>query len=162
MVSVDSDGHILNVFAMYRDVISQDPPQLFFPEKITRIVARDPSLQPGKLSCKETMWWDGIELAPPRPKLGLLGKIWGGPGVRKPCQPADGQKHSRKLRPQSSQIADVSSPVSSTSDSDEDDGATACESSIDDDSDQSEESHGWPLFKPSNKITKRRYNPTKR
>lgn len=52
-----------------------EPPQLFFPEKITRLVARDVSLQPGKLMCKDVMWWVGLELAPPRPRLGLLGKL---------------------------------------------------------------------------------------
>ena len=55
-------------------MISLEPPQLFFPEKITRLIARDPQLPPEKLSCKETFWWEGIELIPPRPRLGLLGK----------------------------------------------------------------------------------------
>lgn len=60
---------------MYKDVIAMEPPQLYFPEKITRLVARDLSLQPGKLICKDVMWWVGIELAPQRQKLGLLGKL---------------------------------------------------------------------------------------
>lgn len=108
------------------------------------------------------MWWDGIELATPRPKLGLLGRIWGGAGVRKPCQLPDVHKNSRKLRSQSSQNADISSYNSSDSDSDDDDVRTACgDSSVDDDSDHSEESHGWRLFKPAHKI-KHRYNATKR
>lgn len=58
---------------MHRDVIAMEPPQLFFPEKITRLVARDASLQPGKLMCKDIMWWLGIEVVPQRSKLGLLG-----------------------------------------------------------------------------------------
>ncbi|KAK0095184.1 hypothetical protein PV326_009031 [Microctonus aethiopoides] len=162
VISHENDGHILNIYTIYRDVISQEPPQLFFPEKITRLAPRDSSLQPGKLLCKETMWWDGIELATPRPKLGLLGRIWGGAGVRKPCQLPDVHKNSRKLRSQSSQNADISSYNSSDSDSDDDDVRTACgDSSVDDDSDHSEESHGWRLFKPAHKI-KHRYNATKR
>ena len=55
-------------------MIVVDPPQLYFPEKITRLAARDSSIPPGKLACKETMWWEGLELVPPRPKLGLLGR----------------------------------------------------------------------------------------
>lgn len=51
-----------------------EPPQLFFPEKITRLVTRDPSIRSGKLICKDTMWWNGIELVSQRPKLGLLGR----------------------------------------------------------------------------------------
>ncbi|KAH0567544.1 uncharacterized protein KIAA1841 [Cotesia glomerata] len=165
-VSVDSDGHVLNIFTLYRDTITQDPPQLFFPEKITRLVARDTELQSGKLSCKEPMPWDGIELTPPRPKLGLLAKLWGGPGVRKPYQFTNGANNnldghkSRKLMPQNSQV-DTLSMNTSTSDSDNDDddndGITARgDSSVDDDSDNnSEESHGLPLFKSTGKIKRR-------
>lgn len=69
----ETDENTLNIFSAHRDIIALEPPQLFFPEKITRLVARDPNSEPGKLSCKETMWWDGIELVPPRSKLGLLG-----------------------------------------------------------------------------------------
>lgn len=29
-----------------------------------------------KSPCKDPLWWDGLELVPPRPKLGLLAKIW--------------------------------------------------------------------------------------
>ncbi|XP_043267741.1 uncharacterized protein KIAA1841 homolog isoform X2 [Venturia canescens] len=149
------EADILTIFSTYRDVISIDPPQLFFPENITRLVARDPSLQPGKLCCKETMWWDGIELVPPRPKLGLLGKIWGGSGVRRPCQPSDSQRSSRKLRPQGSQLTDPSSACSSATESDDDDGATGCgESTVDEDSENSEESHVWPNSKRTNKFKK--------
>ncbi|XP_008560289.1 SANT and BTB domain regulator of class switch recombination [Microplitis demolitor] len=172
-VSVDNDGHVLNIFTLYRDILTLDPPQLFFPEKITRLVTRDSASQSGKLMCKEPMPWDGIELAPSRPKLGLLAKVWGGSGVRRPCQTnaaaattggtvVDGQNKSRKLIPQNSQVVDTPSPNTSTSDSDDDDGITACgDTSIDDDSDNnSEESHGWPLYKPTGKIKRR--HPSKR
>lgn len=30
----------------------------------------------GRLQCKEVFWWEGIQLAPPRPPLGLLGKLY--------------------------------------------------------------------------------------
>lgn len=65
---------MLNILTAHREVITLEAPQLFFPEKITRLVTRDPSLRPGKLVCKDTMWWNGIELVPQRPRLGLLGK----------------------------------------------------------------------------------------
>jgi hypothetical protein len=63
----------MNIFLAYREIISIEAPQQFFPEKITQLVAHDLLLPPGKLSCKETFWWEGIEIIPPRPKFGLLG-----------------------------------------------------------------------------------------
>jgi hypothetical protein len=35
-------------------------------------------LEPGKDEpvSREVLWWDGIELAPPRPRQGLLSKKW--------------------------------------------------------------------------------------
>jgi P pilus assembly chaperone PapD len=35
-------------------------------------------IEPGKDEpvSREVLWWDGIELAPPRPKQGLLSKKW--------------------------------------------------------------------------------------
>lgn len=71
--STTEDQEIMEIFTTYREVIALEPPQLFFPERVTKLVARDPSLEPGKLSCKELNWWEGIELAPPKPTLGLLG-----------------------------------------------------------------------------------------
>jgi hypothetical protein len=34
--------------------------------------------EPGreKAVSREVLWWDGIELAPPRPRQGFLAKIW--------------------------------------------------------------------------------------
>lgn len=66
---------MLNILTAHKEVITIEPPQLFFPEKIIRLVTRDPSLKPGKLACKDTMWWNGIELVPQRAKLGLLGNL---------------------------------------------------------------------------------------
>ena len=30
----------------------------------------------GETVSREVLWWDGIELAPPRPRRGLLAKMW--------------------------------------------------------------------------------------
>lgn len=73
-IKSEKELSVLNILTTHKEVIAIEPPQLFFPEKITRLVTRDPSLRPGKLVCKDTMWWNGIELVPPRAKLGLLGK----------------------------------------------------------------------------------------
>lgn len=44
-----------------------------FPERLTRLVARDPTAGDNKkLVCKENFWWEGFQIIPPRPKLGLL------------------------------------------------------------------------------------------
>ncbi|GAB1861474.1 hypothetical protein CAJAP_02553 [Camponotus japonicus] len=143
-IKSEKELNVLNILTANREVITIEPPQLFFPEKITRLVTRDPSLRPGKLVCKDIMWWNGIELVPPRPKLGLLGKIWGSSGLRKLLQAQDSQKSLQKLRRQiSTTTTDISSPASSiTDEDDEDDGGTAYEdSSIDDESYYSEESN---------------------
>lgn len=153
-IKSEKELNVLNILTANREVIIIEPPQLFFPEKITRLVTRDPSLRPGKLVCKDIMWWNGIELAPPRPKLGLLGKIWGSSGLHRLLQVQDSQKSLQKLRRQiSTTTTDVSSPVSSiTDEDDEDDGGTAYEdSSIDDESYYSEESNTLCALKSMNK-----------
>ncbi|EFN82006.1 Uncharacterized protein KIAA1841-like protein [Harpegnathos saltator] len=138
----EKELNILNILTAHREIITIEPPQLFFPEKITRLVTRDPSLRPGKLVCKDVMWWNGIELVPQRPKLGLLGRIWGGSGFRRSLQPQDSQRSLQKFRRQISVTTDLSSPASSTTDSEDDDGGTACEdSSVDEESYYSEESN---------------------
>ncbi|XP_008216899.1 uncharacterized protein KIAA1841 homolog [Nasonia vitripennis] len=150
----EKDENIINVFLAYREIISIEAPQLFFPEKITRLVARDPLLPPGKLACKETFWWEGIEIVPPRPKLGLLGKIWGGSGLRKPCQTL--QKAVKKVRRQVSQITDISSAASSETFSDEDDEASHdCNSSFDEESLDSDESGDWETTEFASKKKKK-------
>ncbi|XP_043481517.1 uncharacterized protein LOC122510730 isoform X2 [Leptopilina heterotoma] len=144
----EQDEGTLNVFANHRDIIVIEPPQLFFPEKITRLAARDSSIPAGKLSCKEIMWWEGIELVPPRQKLGLLGKIWSGSGFRKPCAPLE-KTMSSKAR-QLSQTTDASSPISSETESDDDNLTSGCKySSFDDDTLSSEESNVLPSLKSS-------------
>ncbi|XP_078039448.1 SANT and BTB domain regulator of class switch recombination isoform X3 [Augochlora pura] len=150
------DISILNIFSIYREVIAMEPPQLFFPEKITRLVARDVSIDSGKLMCKSTMWWAGLELAPQRPKLGLLGKIWSGTGLRRSSQTQDLQKISLKVHQQTSFANDISSITSSITESDEDDVITIDEDcSIDEESYNSEESLLWSTLKTKNKNIKR-------
>ncbi|XP_076384709.1 uncharacterized protein LOC117223482 isoform X2 [Megalopta genalis] len=150
------DISILNIFSIYREVIAMEPPQLFFPEKITRLVARDVSIDSGKLTCKSTMWWAGLELAPQRPKFGLLGKIWSGTGLRRSSQTQDLQKTSLKVHQQASLANDVSSITSSITESDEDDGITIDEDcSIDEESYNSEESLPWSTLKTKNQNMKK-------
>ncbi|CAH1110164.1 unnamed protein product [Psylliodes chrysocephalus] len=69
------DSAIFSMLETYRHLIEEEPPQLLFPEKLTRLVARDPNSADKKFVCKEVFWWDGIEIIPPRPKLGLLGNF---------------------------------------------------------------------------------------
>ncbi|XP_050458907.1 SANT and BTB domain regulator of class switch recombination isoform X2 [Cataglyphis hispanica] len=153
-IKSEKELNILNILTANKEIITIEPPQLFFPEKITRLVTRDPSLRPGKLVCKDIMWWNGIELVPPRPKLGLLGKIWGSSGFRRLLETQDSQKSLQKLRRQiSTTTTDILSSASSmTDEDDEDDGGTAYEdSSIDDESYYSEESNTLCALKPMNK-----------
>lgn len=165
-ITADYDGHVLNIFSMYRDIISLDPPQKFYPEKITRLATKDSSIPNGKLLCKEVMWWDGIELVPSRPKLGLLGKFWGGVSGKKNCSIGETRGNQKKhLQQQNSQVENCSKDSLSSSESDDDDAGTAGGgggSSIDEDSDNSEESHAWKNFKPVEKIKSKFGNPVKR
>ncbi|XP_011500121.1 PREDICTED: uncharacterized protein KIAA1841 homolog [Ceratosolen solmsi marchali] len=131
----EKDENIINIFLAYREIISIAVPQLFFPEKITRLLTHDPLLPPGKLWCKETFWWEGIEIIPPRPKFGLLAKIWGGSGLHKSYH-ISSQKMVKKIHQRS--LADVSS-ISSEFLSDEDEKSQDENSSIDEESIESEE-----------------------
>lgn len=71
----------------------------------------------------------------------------------------DLQKSSQKIRQQISITTDTSSITSSMTDSDIDDGITTYEnSSIDEESNYSEESHAWPSLKSKNKIKKKSKN----
>uniref|UniRef100_A0AAR5Q9I9 SANT and BTB domain-containing protein n=2 Tax=Dendroctonus ponderosae TaxID=77166 RepID=A0AAR5Q9I9_DENPD len=63
---------IFSMLETYRHLIEEEPPELLFPERLTRLVARDSSVNSEKFICKESFWWDGLEIIPPRPKLGLL------------------------------------------------------------------------------------------
>ncbi|KAK9874424.1 hypothetical protein WA026_002768 [Henosepilachna vigintioctopunctata] len=65
------DSAVLNLLLNYRHLVVEEPPELMFPERLTRLVARDMSTT-DKLVCREVFWWDGLQIIPPRPKLGLL------------------------------------------------------------------------------------------
>ncbi|XP_066589997.1 SANT and BTB domain regulator of class switch recombination [Prorops nasuta] len=153
-IKTQKDMDILDVYNAHKEIFSIDPPQLFFPEKITRLVARDPSLKPGKLMCKEPMPWNGIEIMPPRTKLGLLAKIWGGQTLKRSATAQDSQKNMRRIMRQASQITSVSSPSSSIiTESDEDEAETGYDdSSIEEESYCSEESNALEITKAKNKI----------
>ncbi|XP_017786703.1 PREDICTED: uncharacterized protein KIAA1841 homolog [Nicrophorus vespilloides] len=70
------DASIAGLLDNYRALICEEAPRLVFPDRLTRLVARDTN-EPddGKLDSKEVLWWDGLEIVPPRQKLGLLGSI---------------------------------------------------------------------------------------
>ncbi|KAJ8712923.1 hypothetical protein PYW08_008227 [Mythimna loreyi] len=71
------DSSVMEVYTQFRDIIAMRPPQLMFPERLTKMVAREPGEDVnGRLQCKEVFWWEGIQLVPPRPPLGLLGKLY--------------------------------------------------------------------------------------
>nr|XP_034827909.1 uncharacterized protein KIAA1841 homolog [Maniola hyperantus] len=71
------DAAVLGLYGSFRDIIAMRPPQLMFPERLTKLVPRDSGDESGgRLQCKEVFWWEGIQLAPPRQPLGLLGKLY--------------------------------------------------------------------------------------
>ncbi|CAH2093403.1 unnamed protein product [Euphydryas editha] len=72
-----ADAAVMEVYNNFRDIIAMRPPQLMFPERLTRLVPRESGEDPsGRLQCKEVFWWEGIQLVPPRQPLGLLGKLY--------------------------------------------------------------------------------------
>lgn len=59
-----------------RHLIVEVPPKLVFPDRLTRLIAREPTdADDSKLESKESFWWDGLQIVPPRPKLGLLSEL---------------------------------------------------------------------------------------
>ncbi|KAJ0173314.1 hypothetical protein K1T71_011490 [Dendrolimus kikuchii] len=72
-----ADAAVMEIYTKFRDIIAMRPPQLLFPERLTKLVGREPTEDSsGRLQCKEVFWWEGIQLVPPRPPLGLLGKLY--------------------------------------------------------------------------------------
>ncbi|CAH0713446.1 unnamed protein product, partial [Brenthis ino] len=76
-----ADAAVMEIYNNFRDIIAMRPPQLMFPERLTRLVPRDDVAEGGedangRLQCKEVFWWEGIQLVPPRQTLGLLGKLY--------------------------------------------------------------------------------------
>ncbi|CAH2052631.1 unnamed protein product, partial [Iphiclides podalirius] len=97
------EAAVVELYTRFRDLIAMRPPHLVFPERLTRLVARDPGDDnSGRLQCKEVFWWEGIQLVPPRQPFGLLGKLYtsntkfnpnarpGSPAPGKPVQTASG------------------------------------------------------------------------
>ncbi|VVC97841.1 unnamed protein product [Leptidea sinapis] len=75
--SLGSDAAVMEIYNNFREIIAMRPPQLMFPERLTRLVPREAGDEiDGRLQCKEVFWWEGIQLVPPRPTLGLLGKLY--------------------------------------------------------------------------------------
>ncbi|XP_068623398.1 SANT and BTB domain regulator of class switch recombination [Battus philenor] len=71
------DTAVVALYTRFRDLVAMRPPHLVFPERLTRLVAREPGEDSsGRLQCKEVFWWEGIQLVPPRQTLGLLGKLY--------------------------------------------------------------------------------------
>ncbi|CAB3246128.1 unnamed protein product [Arctia plantaginis] len=74
---LQTDASVMEIYNKFRDIIAMRPPQLMFPERLTRLVGRESGEEAsGRLHCKEVFWWEGIQLVPPRPPLGLLGKLY--------------------------------------------------------------------------------------
>ncbi|XP_041972001.1 uncharacterized protein KIAA1841 isoform X2 [Aricia agestis] len=72
-----AESGVLALATRFRDLVAMRPPQLMLPDRLTRIVARDAGDDTGgRVHCKEVFWWEGIQLAPPRQTLGLLGKLF--------------------------------------------------------------------------------------
>ncbi|XP_018323565.1 uncharacterized protein KIAA1841 homolog [Agrilus planipennis] len=99
------DVGVLETLERYRHLIEEEPPELIFPERLTRLIARDASNTSGKLQIEGTkFWWDGLELTPPRPRLGLLGTFTD-------LTPEEAVKHAVEESPcssSSSQTSDTS------------------------------------------------------
>ncbi|XP_043486165.1 uncharacterized protein KIAA1841 [Polistes fuscatus] len=156
-IKTENDMNILNIFLTYKDIISIEPPQLFYPEKMVRLVPHDSSIQPGKLICKETMWWNGLELVPPRPQLGLLGKIWNGSLFHKSTQIIDLDK---SLQKDYHQTMDKTSTSSSVTCSEDDELEINNDDNTDNESCDSEESSVWSSLKTIKKSKKKNKTTT--
>lgn len=92
------DAAVLQLLLDNRALVVEEPPELMFPERLTRLVAKDTCVS-DKLISKETFWWDGLEVIPERPKMGLL--------------------HTFSQRSKSATASDSQSTESSTDESDE-------------------------------------------
>ncbi|GLV36803.1 uncharacterized protein CBL_02362 [Carabus blaptoides fortunei] len=97
------DAAVTAILNTFRDVVATEPPELIFPERLTRLVARDSQAPDGRLACKEVFWWDGIRIVPPRQNQGVLGSF--------------GSVPIAKELPYNVDIADMSSEDESSSDS---------------------------------------------
>ncbi|XP_067015408.1 SANT and BTB domain regulator of class switch recombination [Anabrus simplex] len=81
----DRDASIQRVYIVHEDAIAVDPPQVMYPERLTKIVSSRVDTDLGvELSSRELLWWEGLEIAPPLPRQGLLSKMWEGQ-LRRDC-----------------------------------------------------------------------------
>ncbi|XP_032527897.1 SANT and BTB domain regulator of class switch recombination isoform X1 [Danaus plexippus] len=71
-----ADAAVMEIYTQFRDIIAMRPPQLMFPERLTRLVPREGSVSGARLQCSEVYWWQGVQLVPPRAPLGLLGRLY--------------------------------------------------------------------------------------
>ncbi|CAG4931660.1 unnamed protein product [Colias eurytheme] len=103
--SLATDAAVMEIYNKFRDIIAMRPPQLMFPERLTRLVTREPGEEAaGRLQCKEVFWWEGIQLVPPRQPLGLLGKLY-----------TSNNKFIPNVRPGSPVLATIQPPAPSIS-----------------------------------------------
>ncbi|CAG9815083.1 unnamed protein product [Phaedon cochleariae] len=110
------ESAIFTMLETYRHLIEEEPPQLLFPERLTRLVARDPSAADKKFVCKESFWWDGLEIIPPRPKLGLLSNF---------ANRSDNEANA--FEDSSDDCEEDDDESSSTTSSESDEGSTECD-----------------------------------
>ncbi|PSN50899.1 hypothetical protein C0J52_05356 [Blattella germanica] len=69
------DIEVNKLFIKHQSLITMDPPKLqCHSERLTRLVSRESGR--GENVNREALWWEGLELAPPRPRQGLLAKMW--------------------------------------------------------------------------------------
>ena len=67
---------IFRIWNDHKELIKADPPPLVPPERMRLVSSSREESGDKKSPCKDPLWWDGLELIPPKPKLGLLAKIW--------------------------------------------------------------------------------------
>ncbi|CAH0549026.1 unnamed protein product [Brassicogethes aeneus] len=75
------DSAIRTMLDDFRHLIEEEPPRLLFPEKLTRLAPKlnydtpSPNHDSKMAPPTDLFWWDGFEITPPRPKLGLISKF---------------------------------------------------------------------------------------
>ncbi|GLH12034.1 Uncharacterized protein GBIM_16705, partial [Gryllus bimaculatus] len=82
-LNTEKEISVHKIYTQHKHLISLEPPKLVFPERLTRLVSNrgeadrtvSTDVNP-RTSNREILWWEGMELAPPRPRLGLLCRLW--------------------------------------------------------------------------------------
>lgn len=70
-----TEREIMRVWNEHKDLVRADPPPLVPPERMRLVSSSREDGSDRKSPSKDPLWWDGLELAPPKPRLGLLAKI---------------------------------------------------------------------------------------